>query len=98
MTPRAGSIDYHDFEAMLQVPASSPVPTCAWKRTDLSRDMIAEPQIPSDQGNSAAAESLHSTETQNTSDTNKKHKSSSKQAHDWTTINAIFANMGGSRF
>lgn len=79
--------------------ASSPVAKYTLKKTDFSRGTIAiaGPQTPLDQDIEMPAESQRPVTIQNTSEENRTQAPSSHQTHEWTTIHAIFANMGGFR-
>ncbi len=85
------------FQSPTQSTASSPTPHPR-KTTNLSCDTTAEAETPPRQGIDVTAEGRGSSgATPDRSQFNTRQSPSSKQTCVWTTVHAIFANMGGFR-
>ena len=85
------------FQSPIQGTASSASPH-GWKTTNILRDTTAEAEAPPRQGIDVSAEGRGSSgATPGRSQFNTTESPSSKKIYVWTTVHAIFANMGGFR-
>lgn len=76
---------------------SSPITRYTWNMTNPPCNTIAAAETLLDQGLGVNAQGHWPVAFQDTDHRNRLQAPSSKQSHEWTTVHAIFANMGGFR-